>query len=66
MAKAKIGALSETVCSGDRQHKTDATALFSGVVRSVDPNNPVLWPPPGFELVITDYEDLKTVNRPPD
>lgn len=63
MPVSKEKVLYDALCPGMWKYQ-DVTAVFTGVVRRVDPNNLLLWPPPGFELVITDYRELKSVKRP--
>lgn len=63
MSESKQKALYDALCPGLWNYDKDVTAVFTGVVRRVDPNSSLLWPPPGFECVITDYRELKSVKR---
>jgi hypothetical protein len=66
MNRSKADALYSAVCPPSPRDwfSSDATAVFSGVVRRID-KHPLLLYRADFELVITDFEDLRVVKASP-
>jgi hypothetical protein len=60
MERAKADALNDAVCPPSPRDWSDATAVFTGVVRRID-KHPLLLYRGDFELVITNFEDLRVV-----
>jgi hypothetical protein len=60
MERTKTDTLNSVVCPPNPRDSSDATAIFTGVVRRID-KHPLLLYQGDFELVITDFEDLRVV-----
>jgi hypothetical protein len=62
MERTKADALNAVVCPPNPRDRfsSDATAVFTGVVRRID-KHPLLLYRGDFELVITNFEDLRVV-----
>jgi len=63
MDPSKAAALNSAVCPPNVRdwYASDATAVFTGIVRRVDKSSPFLLYRGDFELAITDFEDLRVV-----